>query len=140
MQVVTQMWPIIYRIGCDTQALYIQLHKHNLNKCFDSETECDFNNAKMEIDLHASELLRPGNLYSSRIQMLCAVYAYLRDQSEKSFHSDKLQEKRQALQLAAMKKQASQMEDMLKKMNDAIKNQGKNGGNNKKPMCWHCQQ
>ena len=75
--------------------------------------------------------------------MLCAICAYLRDQSEKSFRSEKLQEKRQTLQYAAMKKQAAKMEEMLKKLNNAPKNQitpNPNEGTNEKGKCWHCDQ
>ena len=132
---------ILYRMGCDSQYYYIQLHEHILSKCFDEETECNFENAKLEIDLHSAELIRLRNLWPSRIQMICAIYAYLRDQSEKSFRSEKLQEKRQAIQYAAMKKQAAKMEEMLKKLNNPQKNPGTPGGNEgQRDRCWHCQQ
>lgn len=78
---------ILYRIGCDSQTFYMQLHEHILDKVWDDEATCDFDNAKLEIDHHLAELRRLRTMYSSRIMMICATYVYLRDQSAANFRS-----------------------------------------------------
>mmetsp|Transcript_28796 Transcript_28796/g.41239 ORF Transcript_28796/g.41239 Transcript_28796/m.41239 type:complete len:182 (+) Transcript_28796:1956-2501(+) len=86
-------------------------------------------------------------MYSNRIMMVCATYAYLRDQSTDNFRSSKLQEKRQKLQAASMNKKVALVESTYKKMQqDFSKNTanpngggGRNGDKNK-PMCWKCLQ
>ena len=79
--------------------------------------------------------------------MVCAIYAYLRDQSEKSFRSEKLAEKRQTLQMVAMKKQAAKMEEMMKELSAAPKltntptgTSDANTNRDKNNKCWHCDQ
>ena len=139
---------ILYRIGCDSQYYYIQLHEHILGQAWEDESSCDFENAKLEIEHHAAELRRRRSMYSSRIMMICAVYAYLRDQSANNFQSSKLQEKRQKLAMLAMKKQMAHVESHYQKMKElsAKGNEGGNGNSNgrkndkNKPMCWKCHQ
>ena len=79
--------------------------------------------------------------------MVCATYAYLRDQSADNFRSSKLQEKRQKLQMKAMTLKVAQVESTYKKIQqDFNKNasppNGGGGRNNDKhkPMCWKCHQ
>jgi hypothetical protein len=84
-------------------------------------------------------------MYSSQIMMICTTYAYLRDQSADNFRSAKLQEKGHKLQMAAMKKQVTQVENTFKKMKELSNkaNNGNGGGCNNdknKPMCWKCHQ
>mmetsp|Transcript_15717 Transcript_15717/g.22435 ORF Transcript_15717/g.22435 Transcript_15717/m.22435 type:complete len:275 (+) Transcript_15717:1897-2721(+) len=141
---------ILYRIGCDSQYFYIQLHEHNLGQAWEEETSCDFDNAKPEIEHHAAELRCRRTMYSSRIMMVCAVYAYLRDQSAGNFRSAKLQEKRQKIQMLAVKKHVAQVESTYQKMKElqtkAYTTDNGNGNNNgrrndrNKPMCWKCHQ
>jgi hypothetical protein len=134
---------ILYRMGCDSQSFYVQLHEHILDKVWDDESACDFDNAKLEIEHHAAELRRLCTMYSSRIMMVCAIYAYLRDQSASNFRSAKLQEKRQKLQLTAMKKQLAQVENTFQKMKELSNKQANNDNSNgrkNKPMCWKCHQ
>jgi len=138
---------ILYRIGCDSQYFYIQLHEHILGQAWEDETSCDFDNAKLEIEHHAAELRRHRTMYSSRIMMICSVYAYLRDQSAGNFRSAKLQEKRQKIQMLAMKKQAAQVESTYQKMKELQSKATNNGQDNNngrrdknKPMCWKCHQ
>jgi hypothetical protein len=47
---------ILYRIGCDSQTFYIQLHEHILDKVWDDESMCDFDNDKLEVEHHSAEL------------------------------------------------------------------------------------
>lgn len=139
---------ILYRMGCDSQYYYIQLHEHILGQAWEDESSCDFENAKLEIEHHASELRRRRTMFSSRIMMICAVYAYLQDQSANNFRSTKLQEKRQKLAMLAMKKQIAQVESTYQKMKDLSAKTGDGGNGNpngrkndkNKPMCWKCHQ
>ena len=136
---------ILYRMGCDCQYFYIQLHEHILGQAWDDESSCDFENAKLEIEHHTAELRRRRTMYSSRIMMLCATYVYLRDQSAVNFQSSKLQEKRQKLAMQAMKKQMAQVESTYQKMKELSARSAENNANGRKgdknkPMCWKCHQ
>ena len=39
---------IIYRMGCDSQYYYIQLHEHILGQAWEDKSSCDFDNAKLD--------------------------------------------------------------------------------------------
>jgi hypothetical protein len=148
-EAVAEEWvtmSIIYRVSVDSQLYYIQLHERFQARQYDDSAKCDFKNAKLEIEFHAANLRRIREAYSARLQVICKVYCYLREQVRVSFNSHKLTEKRAKLHYAELREQArilSELQSQLKDMKKAkpITDHGSGDNNGKKKnVCWKCQQ
>jgi hypothetical protein len=81
----------ITHITRDAMDYYLSLHQH-LMRLLIAGAPWDY--VKMEQDHHVEELDLIRMTQDSRLQALCALYAYLRDGQGKNWHSDELQYKR----------------------------------------------
>jgi hypothetical protein len=81
----------ITRIIRDTFENYLSLHQHLLGLC---TAGAPWEYAQVELEHHVEELEIIRNTQDSRLQALCALYAYLRDGASVNWHSASLQYKR----------------------------------------------
>jgi hypothetical protein len=81
----------ITRITRDAMDYYLSLHQHLMGLLI---AGAPWDYVKMEQDHHVEELDLIRTTQDSRLQALCALYAYLRDGQSKNWHSDELQYKR----------------------------------------------
>jgi hypothetical protein len=76
----------------DSMDAWIALHQHFLGLATTERVPWSY--VQVEIDHHVEELEMIRNTQDSRLQALCAIYAYLRDGHAGSWHSTSLQYKR----------------------------------------------
>jgi viroplasmin and RNaseH domain-containing protein len=79
------------RIIRDSMDGYLSLHQHLLGL---ATSDAPWKYTQVEIEHHVEEMEIIRNTQDSRLQALCALYAYLRDGQDKNWHSNSLQYKR----------------------------------------------
>jgi hypothetical protein len=79
------------RLVTDTLNLYLALHQHFMGMANEQKP---WEYIRVEVDHHVEELELIRQTSECRLQCLGAVYIYLRDMSEKTWHYNSLQSKR----------------------------------------------
>jgi hypothetical protein len=80
------------RIVSLTLEYYVSLHQHLMEMATAQEDSWDF--VKVELDHHIEEMELIRSTADSRLQAICALYAYLRDGHQGGWYSSSLQSKR----------------------------------------------
>lgn len=115
----------LYQMSVQGLEFYIRLHQRILTLILNDDGS--FDQAKLEIDHHSKALRSIRTTYGTRIQVLAASYAYLRDQVASSFRSVKLQEHVQRAQTKLITKQANLLQSIELKL-QRLESKGGGGG------------